>query len=166
MKEDNDVYFLGCEKKRSYAGRKKYIMIFLVLLASVMVGGYFVFIDKEPHEGEMLQTISICPEGDVVRKPRFDKDKDITAFYQWFGENLKYPKGLEDMKAKVIVRFVVNTDSNLCDFEVLKAPDEKAFEEAVIGLLKRSPKWSPAELADGTKVRMEFTLPVSFKPGK
>lgn len=47
---------------------------FLVLLALVMVGEYFVFIDKEPHGGEMLQTISICPEGDVVRKPRFDKD--------------------------------------------------------------------------------------------
>ena len=51
-------------------------------------------------------------------------------------------------------------------FQILESPKEKAFEQAVISLLKESPQWAPAELTDGTKVNMEFTLPVSFKPEK
>lgn len=81
-------------------------------------------------------------------------------------QNLKYPKGLENKDAKVVIKFTVNTAGKLEKFQILESPKEKAFEQAVISLLKESPQWAPAELTDGTKVNMEFTLPVSFKPEK
>lgn len=77
---------------------------------------------------------------------------------------MKYPKGLENKDAKVVIKFTVNTAGKLEKFQILESPKEKAFEQAVISLLKESPQWAPAELTDGTKVNMEFTLPVSFKP--
>ena len=158
MKEENDVYFLGSERKTPHRKKTIYILASAVILLFILLAGKWLLSqDKKTTEDKMLQ---------ITRQPRFDKDKDITAFYQWFGQNLKYPEGLENIKAKVIVRFVVNTDSTLCDFKVLEAPKERAFENAVITLLKGSPKWSPAELADGTKVRIKFTLPVSFQPEK
>lgn len=167
MKKENDVYFLGSERKTPHRKKTIYILASAVILLFILLAGKWLLSqDKKTTEDKMLQTISVYPEDQITRQPRFDKDKDITAFYQWFGQNLKYPEGLENIKAKVIVRFVVNTDSTLCDFKVLEAPKERAFENAVITLLKGSPKWSPAELADGTKVRIEFTLPVSFQPEK
>ncbi len=167
MKDENDVYFLGGEKKKSSAGKRKYIVASLVILILLVAGGaWYLSENTEEPEGEMLQTVSIHPDSEIARQARFDKDKDMIALYQWLGQNLKYPEGLEEVEARVIVRFVVDTDSTLCDFEVLKAPKEKAFERAVIDLLKKSPKWAPAELADGTKVRTQFTLPVSFQPKK
>jgi hypothetical protein len=45
-----------------------------------------------------------------------------------------------------------------------KKPNEKAYEQTVIELLKRSPHWKPARLSDGEEVNMEFTLPVVFTP--
>ena len=41
---------------------------------------------------------------------------------------------------------------------------EKAYEQTVIELLKRSPHWKPARLSDGEEVNMEFTLPIVFTP--
>ena len=60
----------------------------------------------------------------------------------------------------------IKKTDNTEKFQILESPKEKAFEQAVISLLKESPQWAPAELTDGTKVNMEFTLPVSFKPEK
>ncbi len=128
MKEENDVYFLGSERKTPHRKKTIYILASAVILLFILLAGKWLLSqDKKTTEDKMLQTISVYPEDQITRQPRFDKDKDITAFYQWFGQNLKYPEGLENIKAKVIVRFVVNTDSTLCDFKVLEAPKERAF---------------------------------------
>ena len=78
--------------------------------------------------------------------------------------NIEYPKGLETKPARVVISFTVKTDGTLGDFKVLEAPEEKAYERTVIELLKKSPRWTPAKLSDGTIVNMEFTLPVAFTP--
>ena len=78
--------------------------------------------------------------------------------------NIQYPKGLEDKPARVVINFTVQKDGTLGLFKVLEAPKEKAYEQTVIELLKRSPQWKPARLSDGEEVNMEFTLPVVFTP--
>ena len=96
--------------------------------------------------------------------PKFDGDKDINEFLKWIMLNIQYPKGLETKPARVVISFTVKTDGTLGYFKVLEAPKEKAYEQTVIKLLKKSPRWSPAKLSDGTVVNMEFTLPVAFTP--
>ena len=68
------------------------------------------------------------------------------------------------MPARVVINFTVQKDGTLGLFKVLEAPKEKAYEQTVIELLKRSPQWKPARLSDGEEVNMEFTLPVVFTP--
>lgn len=165
-KEDNEVYFLGKNKPKQHS--KRIYLYTLILLAILGISGwiYYKSTIKKTDNTEILQTVSIHPKKTILKRPRFDKDKDITAFYSWIAQNLKYPKGLENKDAKVVIKFTVNTAGKLEKFQILESPKEKAFEQAVISLLKESPQWSPAELTDGTKVNMEFTLPVSFKPEK
>lgn len=62
--------------------------------------GYIIKHNKKTDNTEMLQTVSIHPKKTILKRPRFDKDKDITAFYSWIAQNLKYPKGLENKDAK------------------------------------------------------------------
>lgn len=114
------------------------------------------------QQTHMLKTIAVLPKGGQM--PKFDGNKDISEFLKWVMLNIKYPKGLETEPARVEIRFTVKTDGTLGNFKVLKAPEEKAYEQTVIELLKKSPRWTPAKLSDGTVVNMEFTLPVAFTP--
>lgn len=114
------------------------------------------------QQTHMLKTIAVLPKGGQM--PKFDGNKDISEFLKWIMLNIKYPEGLETEPARVEIRFMVKTDGTLGNFKVLKAPKEKAYEQTVIGLLKKSPRWTPAKLSDGTVVNMEFTLPVAFTP--
>lgn len=114
------------------------------------------------QQTHMLKTIAVLPKGGQM--PRFDGNKDISEFLKWVMQNIKYPKGLETEPARVEIRFTVKTDGTIGNFKVLKAPKEKAYEQTVIELLKKSPRWTPAKLSDGTVVNMEFTLPVAFTP--
>lgn len=114
------------------------------------------------QQTHMLKTIAVLPKGGQM--PKFDGNKDISEFLKWVMLNIKYPKGLETEPARVEIRFTVKTDGTIGNFKVLKAPKEKAYEQTVIDLLKKSPHWTPAKLSDGTVVNMEFTLPVAFTP--
>lgn len=114
------------------------------------------------QQTHMLKTIAVLPKGGQM--PKFDGNKDISDFLKWIMLNIKYPEGLETEPARVEIRFTVKTDGTLGNFKVLKAPKEKAYEQTVIELLKKSPRWTPAKLSDGTVVNMEFTLPVAFTP--
>ena len=114
------------------------------------------------QQTHMLKTIAVLPKGGQM--PKFDGNKDISEFLKWVMLNIKYPKGLETEPACVEIRFTVKTDGTIGNFKVLKAPKEKAYEQTVIELLKKSPHWTPAKLSDGIVVNMEFTLPVAFTP--
>lgn len=114
------------------------------------------------QQTHILKTIAVLPKGGQM--PKFDGNKDISEFLKWVMLNIKYPKGFETEPARVEIRFTVKTDGTIGNFKVLKAPKEKAYEQTVIELLKKSPRWTPAKLSDGTVVNMEFTLPVAFTP--
>ena len=97
--------------------------------------------------------------------PKFDGDKDFSEFRKWVMQNIQYPQGEEDRPVRVEVNFTVRTDGTLGNFKAVVAPKRtRVYNQAVIELLKKSPRWTPARLSDGTAVDMEFTLPVEFTP--
>lgn len=162
-----ETYFLGKNQpiqshKISLYRKVAYVVIILMLLG-VIAGAYLSYrSDGYIQQTHMLKTIAVLPKGGQM--PKFDGNKDICEFLKWIMLNIKYPKGLETEPARVEIRFTVKTDGTLGNFKVLKAPKEKAYEQTVIELLKKSPRWTPAKLSDGTVVNMEFTLPVAFTP--
>lgn len=162
-----ETYFLGKNqpiqsyKKSLY--RKVAYAVFILMLVGAAAGAYLSYkSDSSIQQNHILKTIAVLPKGGQM--PKFDGNKDICEFLKWVMLNIKYPKGLETEPARVEICFTVKTDGTIGNFKVLKAPKEKAYEQTVIELLKKSPRWTPAKLSDGTVVNMEFTLPVAFTP--
>lgn len=162
-----ETYFLGKDTANQSHRRSLYIKVARAVIAIVLVvaaaGAYLSYgTDSAVRQDNVLKTIDVLPKGG--QKPKFDGGKDISEFLKWVMLNIEYPKGLETEPARVVISFTVKTDGTLGDFKVLEAPEEKAYERTVIELLKKSPRWTPAKLSDGTIVNMEFTLPVAFTP--
>ena len=57
----------------------------------------------------------------------------------------------------------ITQEGDMADIEIVSQPEQKAFGQQVVSLLKTCPKWAPARLADGTATNMRYTLPVKFK---
>lgn len=171
IKED-EVYFLGqkgVNKRFQKKNRLKQGLSWLpVLVMALVVIGFWMMVngrdarkaDTLTLQGELLDTVSVLPPG--ARMPRFKGSEDVSGFVKWITENLRYPEGYEEEGGLVVIGFLVQANGELGEIKVLKSPGNKAFEEAVIGLLQCSPQWEPAELANGEKVNMKFTLPVLF----
>lgn len=162
-----ETYFFGknqptqSHKKSLY--RKVAYAVFILMLVGAAAGAYLSYkSDSSIQQNHILKTIAVLPKGGQM--PKFDGNKDICEFLKWVMLNIKYPKGLETEPARVEICFTVKTDGTIGNFKVLKAPKEKAYEQTVIELLKKSPRWTPAKLSDGTVVNMKFTLPVAFTP--
>lgn len=90
----------------------------------------------------------------------------VENFCYWVMTNVTYPTeaveaGIEGM---VLVKFVVNTDGKISDYEVLQSP-AASLSEAVIATLDKANElecsWTPG-LVDGEPVRVSFTIPVTF----
>jgi len=88
---------------------------------------------------------------------------DMEAFWKFLMTNLHYPESAEadSVQGRVIVRFVVEKDGRLTNYEVLQSPDDRLSEEA-LRVLKMMPRWQPAQ-QNGRKVRSRFKIPVVFR---
>lgn len=97
----------------------------------------------------------------IMELPVFqgNTEKSLAIF---FNQNLKYPRTArkKNIVGKVIVRFEINIDGSLRNYEVLSSPAPSLSEEA-LRVIKLMPKWKPAN-RDGDLIPMIFNLPVSF----
>ena len=90
---------------------------------------------------------------------------DLSEFCNWVYSNIKYPQeALEKgIQGYVVVKFVVEKDGTISNFQVLQSPD-KTLSDAVVEVLQKSPTWNPAK-QNNKLVRVTYTLPVLFKFG-
>ena len=83
------------------------------------------------------------------------------AWMAFLNRYLHTPDELEKEKKKtVLVRFSVGADGSISQFEIMKSGGE-AFDNEVIRVLKKMPKWKPA-VQNGHNVTAMFTQPVTF----
>lgn len=82
---------------------------------------------------------------------------------KWIQHQVNYPIEAIEMgeQGVVYVKFTVNTDGSIVDAKIRKSVSESLDNEA-LRVVKKMPKWIPGE-QDGKKVRVSFTLPISFK---
>ncbi|MGB3848804.1 MAG: energy transducer TonB [Tunicatimonas sp.] len=87
----------------------------------------------------------------------------ISAFYQYLGESVVYPKQAirQSVSGKVFVEFVVDKDGSLSQIKVLKGIGAGCDEEA-LRVIKNSPRWNPGKQR-GRAVRVRMVVPISFK---
>lgn len=64
-------------------------------------------------------------------------------------------------QGKVIVQFVVDRDGTISNPKVVRGGDPYLDKEA-IRVISSMPKWTPG-MQNGKKVRVKYTVPVSFR---
>lgn len=85
------------------------------------------------------------------------------ALLQWIQKNIKYPQEAADLgiQGRVLVSFIIETDSTISEVKVIKTPDPSLSDEAV-RLVQSMPKWKPARL-NNKPVRSRYVIPIIFK---
>ena len=87
---------------------------------------------------------------------------DITM-NKFISDNLQYPKIAQEngIQGRVITQFIVEKDGSLSDIQVVRGVDPSLDKEA-IRLIRLMPEWIPGTQR-GNKVRVRYTLPVTFR---
>jgi protein TonB len=102
---------------------------------------------------------------------------DTSSSYVTYGPEPQYPGGLEAFYKFVQselqsldldgtssdpawVKFVVNKNGEIIKVIILDSPDQ-GYENAILDLFKRMPKWTPA-MKEGEIIVSEMTLPIFF----
>jgi len=117
------------------------------------------------------------PLGVIVKKIKGDyRDEEFTvmekqpspkdgmkAFYEYIGENLKYPAEAkkEGVEGKVFVQFVVDKNGKLTEVMAVKGIGAGCDEEAV-RVLNEAPNWNPGMVVD-MPVKVRMILPINYK---
>jgi len=111
------------------------------------------------NEDDVIEEI---PYVRVEKKPLF-QGKDAGEFRNWIYSQLVYPRAaLENgIQGNVVLSFVVNTDGNLSDIKLLRKVDP-LLSEAVMEIVKNSPKWTPGR-QQNKPVRVTYQVPIVFK---
>jgi protein TonB len=88
---------------------------------------------------------------------------DMTECYMFVARQMHYPEEAEEkgIEGRVLIRFVVEKDGRLTNFEVIESPDPLLSNEA-LRVLKQMPKWIPAK-NKGKDVRCRYNMPILFR---
>ena len=123
-------------------------------LISTKSDGSMVF-ESEPFTEDT--TIYLQPD----ELPIFPGGMDSLMVY--LRENIKYPNPCrqQGIQGRVIVQFVVNADGTIAETKVVK-PVNVFLDREALRVVNAMPKWKPG-MKDGKKVRVQFTLPITFK---
>jgi periplasmic protein TonB len=111
-------------------------------------------VEKAPVKEE-VKPIDIAPS----REPEFPGGQE--AWMNFLQRNLNAPSELEAGQKKTVrIRFFVSVDGAITDFEVVQSAG-KTFDNEVIRVLKKMPRWKPA-IQNGQPIARAFTQPVTF----
>lgn len=85
------------------------------------------------------------------------------AMNRFISDNLQYPKIAQEngIQGRVITQFLIEKDGSLSDIRVMRGVDPSIDQEAV-RLIASMPNWIPGTQR-GNKVRVRYTLPITFR---
>jgi hypothetical protein len=138
---------------------------------------YFRVIEKTIKNGTIKDPIvlkDLSKREDLTKAIPLEKNKNnpITAiqqpdfpggmieFYKFMGANYKIPAELKG-NGRVYIKFMVEKDGSLSEFEILRDMGFGTGEEA-IRVLKLSPKWIPGK-DKNEPVRVQYSLPITLQ---
>lgn len=167
------------KEKNNRKGHIKYAFFTIPALALLIAGNSSCSSKKAEQEEKKIQTETTAPEKKTEQVPTATPALDQEVFavveqmpeypgglpelMKFLNKNIKYPPQAKEnnIQGKVIIQFVINKDGTPCEFSVIRSVSPELDEEA-LRVLKQMPKWKPG-MQKGQKVRVKFTVPVSFK---
>lgn len=113
--------------------------------------------------GDDKEIIETVPEVfDIVESPP-TPEGGMQAFYDFLGKKMKYPRSAIRMgvEGKVFVRFIVDTNGNVTNVEVVKGIHTECDQEAM-RVIKAYPGWVPGKQR-GNPVKVRMMMPITFR---
>jgi periplasmic protein TonB len=88
------------------------------------------------------------------------------ALLNYLSSNIRYPGEARksNIQGKVVVTFSIDEEGSIVDEKITRFIGGGCDEEAV-RVIKAMPKWKPA-LNGGKPVKVQYTLPITFKLGR
>lgn len=110
-------------------------------------------------------------QGMLVKQPLFN-GTGFSGFRQWVAQNITYPTRMRELgvHGTVVCTFIVERDGSVSDIKLVSSPHYELSEE-IIGVLRKSPKWTPGYIEKQGKgrkrklvpARVQYTLPINFE---
>lgn len=109
-------------------------------------------INEAPNEGKVFTT--------VEQMPQFPGGDE--KLLEYISANLQYPEEAKEreVRGRVIVSFIVNSDGSISDVQVVRGRDPSLDNEA-LRVVNSMPHWTPGR-QNGTNVRVRYSVPVTF----
>ena len=82
----------------------------------------------------------------------------------FIAENVKYPEDAiaNKMQGKVYVQFVVDTNGDVTDAEIVRGTGYESIDNEALRVVKSMPQWKPGRQR-GQAVNVSYTVPINFK---
>ncbi len=155
---------LRTELRRHFIGLR-HILLFALLALSTGIAIAVIITPAGQVRGVIEKVFNLPEDTAIYETPEClpSYRGDVEALYRHIAFEMHYPdsaieKGIE---GRVIIRFVVEKDGRLTNFEVLKSPDDLLSEEA-LRVLRLTEPWIPAQ-NEGRPVRSHFCMPITFR---
>lgn len=113
---------------------------------------------KEQPQAVDQDTSTVYKTGTLTKEPEFPGG--IDALRKYVGLNFNVPDVNIDLKANIMISFIVEQDGTMSTFKIPRDPGYGLGDEAIRVLKKLDKKWIPGE-QKGKKVRTHFTLPIT-----
>lgn len=121
------------------------------------------WIDPRPDASDTIPLTALDPNmvfAAVEQMPEFPGGME--QFQKYIKDHIRYPAVAfkNKVEGRNWLTFIVEKDGHLTDIKVVRTLSPETAIES-IRLLKHCPKWNPG-MTDGRKVRVQYTLPVTF----
>ena len=144
----------------------RHLLIFTLIALATGIGVAAIISPRGTVRG-VIQKVFKLPEDTTIFEgipevlPSYRGDVD--ALYRHIAFEMHYPEAAmaDSVQGRVIVRFVVEKDGHLTNFEVIRTPDERLSAEA-IRVLHLTEPWQPAQ-NQGRPIRYRFIVPIQFR---
>lgn len=131
------------------------IPAFVLLMLSFCVYSQSDSSNKLVDSSDIFYSVQVMPEFIWGKK----------AMFKFIEENLVYPERAKEkgIEGTVYIKFVVEKDGSL-NYITLLNKDTLGYgcEQEAINVVKKMPKWRPG-IQDAIKMRIYFTIPITFK---
>lgn len=116
-------------------------------------------VGSESGTAVVKDVIDVSPLEKAEIMPQFPGGME--AFLKYLQKNLREPNDIEvEQKFVVIAKFVVDTQGNIADINIIKNGRDDLDAE-VLRVVRKMPKWKPG-MQNGRNVNVYFNLPVTF----
>ena len=126
-------------------------------------GEIYIVLRKDASSYEYVEEKSIASDGVftlVDEQPEFTGG--MTSFYQYIGENIKYPEAAKRMgiQGRVFVQFIVDETGKVTDVKAVKGIGA-GCDEVAEKVIAASPNFEPGK-QNGKPVKVRMVVPIIF----